>query len=194
MNRVRRYWKKLLAACVSLYFLSVCLIAFAGQTTTDGTERTMIICGAKVWENGPSPVLQKRIDAAVTYYSDHPDLLIIASGGRGSDEPVSEAECIKNELLSAGIPEQNIRMEDRSRNTFENLSCSRALLEQEGLDREAVVIVSNHFHLARIRLLAGRLGLHANVLGADMPEVTSWIKAYLREVPAWIKSFLFDRI
>ena len=70
-----------------------------------------------------------------------------------------------------------------------------ALLESLGYDLAdtRVMIVSNNFHLARVRMLAERCGLKAGTVSAPMPEWTSTLFSYTREAPALVKSFLLDR-
>ena len=43
-------------------------------------------------ENGPSRALQLRLDTAYDYLVENPDTIVIVSGGKGSNEPVSEAQ------------------------------------------------------------------------------------------------------
>lgn len=115
----------------------------------------LIVLGARVEENGPSRALQRRITAALQYLEDNPDTVIIASGGQGADEPISEARCIRDELVENGVSETQIIMEDRSTSTVENLQFSAELIE----DLEASVgIVTNNYHVYRATWLAKHLG------------------------------------
>ena len=76
-----------------------------------------LINGEKV-----SRLLQERLDKAILVYSKDPSpTKLIPSGGKGSDENISEAEAMKRYLLEQGIPESDILMEDRSTTTLENL-------------------------------------------------------------------------
>ncbi|MDY3791025.1 MAG: ElyC/SanA/YdcF family protein, partial [Oscillospiraceae bacterium] len=63
------------------------------------TPANVIVLGCRVKENGASLMLEKRIEAAYEYLSENPDVICIASGGKGSDEPMSEAECIRDGLV-----------------------------------------------------------------------------------------------
>lgn len=115
----------------------------------------LIVLGARVEENGPSRALRRRITAALQYLEDNPDTVIIASGGQGADEPISEAQCIRDELVKNGISETQILMEDRSTSTLENLRFSEKLIE----DSDASVgIVTNNYHVYRATWLAKQLG------------------------------------
>lgn len=163
-----------------------------------GEPGIMIILGAKVmpWE-GPSVLLQDRLDTALDYLEEHPDMTVVVSGGQGSNEPISEAQCMHNYLVEHGIPEEQIRMEDQSHNTWQNLKYSNKLLAEAGYDvTEDIVVVSNGFHLARTRMLFGRMAGQTDslsTLAAPSSHRPSAVKSYLREPLALVKSFVLDR-
>ena len=56
----------------------------------------IIVLGAQIYERGPSAVLRFRLDKAVEYLNENPQTKCIVSGGKGSNEPCSEAEGMKN--------------------------------------------------------------------------------------------------
>lgn len=114
----------------------------------DGREDLdyIIVLGAQVRENGPSYVLQKRLDAAYAYMMDNPRTIAIVSGGRGSGEPVTEACCMRDYLVARGIEPERILLEENSKNTSENIRYSMALFDWENA---SVGIVSNNFHVFR---------------------------------------------
>ena len=110
---------------------------------------------------GPSRVLQYRLDAAVSYLQQNPKTLVIVSGGQGSDEHISEAQGMYDYLVQKGIEPGRILKEDRSVNTVQNLTFSAALLDKE---KNSVAIVTNNFHLFRSMRIAKKLG-YAHVYG-----------------------------
>ena len=83
----------------------------------------ILILGCRVRKDGtPTPLLKGRADAALKFAENQKqatgnELIFVPSGGQGKDEAVSEAECIKNYLLSCGINENRILVEDKSKNT-----------------------------------------------------------------------------
>ena len=54
----------------------------------------VVVLGAKVNADGPSVSLMDRICAAYEYVESHPDTILVLSGGQGTDEPITEAECM----------------------------------------------------------------------------------------------------
>ena len=90
----------------------------------------IIVLGAKVNATAPSGALSQRIDAAAAYLKANPDTLCIASGGQGQDEGISEAQCIYDNLVALGIEPERITLEDRSTDTYTNLSNSVPMLPE----------------------------------------------------------------
>ena len=115
----------------------------------------MLVLGARV--NGTdsgnaeaSGALLHRCESAAVYAAENPETVFIATGGKGADEPITEAECIKREMVRLGVPEERILLEEQSQSTAENMKYSRAMMEKEGA---SVAVVTNNFHVYR----AGRL-------------------------------------
>lgn len=124
----------------------------------------LVVLGAQMKENGPSVALKRRLDRAYDYLVENPGTLCVVSGGQGSNEPVSEAQGMKDYLLERGIEEGRIIMEDQSRDTRQNLAFSRKLIPA-GVTK--VGIVTSNFHVYRSIQLARRQGFpDAQGLGA----------------------------
>ena len=162
-----------------------------------GEPQVMIILGCQVmpWE-APSILLQDRLDEALAYWQDHPDITVVVSGGQGDNEPISEAACMADYLTERGVPADQILLEEHSHNTKENLIFSRKVLAQAGFDlgETEVLVVSSGFHLTRARMLAGRFGYReVSTLAAPASHIPSRIQMYLREPLALVKSFFLDR-
>lgn len=163
----------------------------------NGDPKVMIILGCKVEPWGPSTLLRDRLDKALDYLEDHPDMTVVVSGGQGPDEHMSEARCMADYLIDHGVGEGRILLEDASHNTIQNLQKSNVLLAEQGYDTtDDVVIVSNGFHLARVRMLWGRVcggDCSLSTLSAPSSHAPSRLKMYIREPLALVKSFLLDR-
>lgn len=171
------------------------LVLGGAHDSIDGSPRVMIILGCQLHDWGPSVMLQDRLDKALDYLKDHPEVVVVVSGGQGENEPTTEAQGMADYLADHGFPRENIILEDRSVNTFQNLSYTARLLEESGIDvEEGVVVVSNGFHLTRAKMLAGRVGFeNVSVLAAPSSHTPTRLKMYVREPLALVKSFLFDR-
>ena len=111
----------------------------------------VIVLGAQMKTNGPSVILQYRLDCAIDYLKENPDTICIVSGGKGPNEPVAEGDGMKEYLIQNGIPAERILVENKSSNTIENILYSKELLKSES---STVGIVTNNFHLYRAYSLA----------------------------------------
>lgn len=83
-------------------------------------------------------------------------------------------------LTRAGIAPERILMEDKSRNTGENIAFSKAVI---GADAETsqIVVVSSEFHLFRARAICTREKMSATALAAETPTFILKVKYFLRE-------------
>ena len=116
----------------------------------------IIVLGAQIREDGPSVVLRYRLDAAIEYLNENPGTKCIVSGGQGSNERISEAEGMAEYLLKNGIEKNRIILEDKSKNTVENIKYSKLLMKEPC---ESVGIVTNNFHVFRATQIAKAQGL-----------------------------------
>ncbi|MDO5128269.1 MAG: YdcF family protein [Eubacteriales bacterium] len=121
-------------------------------------DATVIVLGCRVYDGKPSKTLEGRLDAAYDYLIDHENAVCIVSGGKGSNENISEAACMYNYLVEKGIDENRIYMEDKSRTTRENLEFSKKIIEENGLN-ENIAIVTSEFHEYRAGLIAKDLDM-----------------------------------
>ena len=183
----------LLLAGAACFLIPFTVVLAGSHSDIQDDAHIMIILGCQVREDGPSILLKDRLDTALDYLEDHPDMVIVVSGGKGDDEHLSEARCMYNYLTEHGVDGGQILMEDQSRNTRENIRYSKDLLYAEGYDlTQEMVVVSNGFHLARVRMLWGP-AYNLNTLAAPSSHRPTLIWMYIREPLALIKSFFFDR-
>ena len=84
-------------------------------------------------------------------------------------------------------------MEQESKNTFEYIKNSKALIDKlPDAKSKKVLIVTNSFHVFRAKMLAERFGLEAYGMPCITPIYTL-PNNYLREFFAVIKSWTFDK-
>ncbi len=195
-KRRRKPW--LVAVCCLLLLAIVCYLAleavvlFNAKDSVHGQPWAMVIPGAQLKSDGPSLFLRRRLERALEYLEDHPDIIVVVSGGQGSDEPDTEANGMEKFLRDSGF-EGTILKEDKSHNTAQNLKNSREVLAQNGYDvGNGVILVSNDFHLARCRMLGSRFGYDVSTLAAPSDHLWHKIYNFLREPVGLVKSFCLD--
>lgn len=119
-----------LAAAVTV-FVAVEILVFSGAAK-DGQPGLdyVIVLGAQVREDGISNSLKKRLDKAIEYSQENPETVLVLSGGKGPDEPVSEAEAMYDYLLYNGVPKSQMLLEPMSTSTVENIAYSRLVIDR----------------------------------------------------------------
>ena len=146
----------------------------------------LIVLGARVKGTVPSLAFASRINAAADYLKENSNTLVIASGGQGPGEDISEAESIKRELVKTGISETRIILEAQSTDTYENINFSKKLIPE---DAKLGLVVTNNFHIYRAVSIARDYGLEVQGLPAKTPWMAV-IKSYTREYLAITKYYL----
>ncbi len=172
------------------------IVLWGGRDQLNGQPQVMVILGCQANPDGPSVLLRDRLDEALDYLEDHPDLTIVVAGGQGDDEVLSEAQCMYDYLTAHGVDGAQILLEDQSHNTWENLRYTKALLAEQEVEATDIVVVSNGFHLARVRMLWDRVWggeTTLSTLAAPSSHLPSRLSMYIREPFALVKSFFFDR-
>ncbi len=143
----------------------------------------MIILGCQIKKDGSlTPLLKGRVDKALEFRNEQlaatkKDLIFIPSGGKGKDEIISESEAMKNYLLEKGISEKNILVENKSKNTYENISFSNKLVKKKNAN---IAFSTTNYHVLRAGLIATEQGLLLEGIGSKT-KAYFWINAFIRE-------------
>ena len=143
----------------------------------------VVVLGAKVRDDGPSVSLWDRIYAARDYLEAHPNTIAVVSGGKGKDEPISEAICMYVELTNLGIDPDRIWTEDRAESTWENIRYSLDLIEQNtGTRPTRLGVLSSEYHLYRASLFARKNGVEFVGIPAKTSRFSQKVNHFMREV------------
>jgi uncharacterized SAM-binding protein YcdF (DUF218 family) len=173
----------LMAAFVVLALFVVKLVQILSFNTNpaSGQYDYIVVLGCSVYGKEMSPFLKLRTNRAAALFQDQRAPVIIVSGGRGNGEEISEAEAMRNGLVSDGISPAAIILEDRSQSTRQNLENVKNLLPAGALQR--LLVVSNSFHLYRVKRIMDELGLSGACVGVfDNEYVFEEILFTIREV------------
>jgi uncharacterized SAM-binding protein YcdF (DUF218 family) len=145
----------------------------------------VIVLGAKVG----TPALTARALQGLRYYEEGKTNTMVLSGGRGPDEPVSEAEAMRQviarRVAQTGGTMPKLILESKSADTFQNIHNSKALIPYA----KSIVIVSDCYHLTRPVFIAKRDGFQKVYWGAPVPSYYSVLDLahyYLRETVGMI--------
>lgn len=152
-------------------------------------KQAALVLGAALWDDRPSPALKERLDMAMKLYKQKKVRYLVLSGGpEGSG--ITEAQVMKAYLISHGVPATSLILEDRSRNTEENLRFAKPILNQHHLGE--VYLVTHDYHQYRALRYAARVGIQA--VPAPVHSQVLWVPYHkARECLALVKLALFSR-
>lgn len=144
----------------------------------------IIVLGAGIWENKPSPMLEDRLLEGIKLYQNGVSDKIIMSGDHGRNE-YDEVNIMKEYTTLKGIPSENIFMDHAGFSTYESIYRAKNIFQAK-----KVVIVTQEYHLYRAIYIANRLGLEAYGVGADPTQYAGAFKREVREILARDKDFI----
>ena len=111
----------------------------------------ILALGGGVGESGQAGQgYQERVTTAVELYQKGYAHHIIFSSGYAY--LLKEAQVMKELAMSLGVPEQNIDIEDKAGNTYENIKFSSDIIKSHHFKN--IIIVSSPYHLKRTQLVA----------------------------------------
>jgi uncharacterized SAM-binding protein YcdF (DUF218 family) len=118
-----------------------------------------VVLGTAQYNGRPSRVLRARLDETLAAYREGVAPLVVVTGGGLAGDAFTEAEASRDYLVDRGVPEGAILLENEGGDSWESMQGAADLLESRGLSR--VLIVSDGFHLFRLKVMARELGLDA---------------------------------
>lgn len=187
-----KYMQYIVWVLILGYSLTLLMIIYRGNDylleSYDDIDYILVL-GAKLNEDGPSTALKYRLDTTLGFVRQHSlKVPIIVSGAQGADEPMAEAQGMKDYLVLQGIPASQILMEPKATSTVTNLLYTKEMMPSA----QNVLIVTNGFHIARTRYLVKKHGLNAYYLKAPTNRDVYGLKSFMREPFAFVKAIIFD--
>lgn len=163
-------------AAIAVYLLSFVFVWIASRQDQRARAHAIVVLGAAQYNGRPSPVLRARLDHAYDLFSAGYAPLVVVTGGIGTGDRESEATVGRRYLLSLGVPDSAVVVRPEGRSTAASMEAVTRWLQQAGEARDTVLLVSDPFHMGRLRLEAARMGLAA----LTSPTKTSPISGSLR--------------
>lgn len=148
--------------------------------------QAIVVFGAAQYGGRPSPVLRARLNHAADLYERGIAGTIVVTGGRLPTDTsgYTEARASAEYLVAQGIPDEDVLREVAGRNSWQSLASSSVFLKERGITR--VILVSDGFHLLRIKSMADELGLNAYTSPAPGSPIsgTDKVRHFVRETLA----------
>jgi len=171
----------------ALLLVDLRVVRIGGAKIRDPKGRTydcILVLGALVYGDVPSPMLKDRLDGALEAYRAGLSDRILVSGDHGRAD-YDEVNAMRIYLEEEGIPPEAIFLDHAGFDTYDSLYRARDVFEVH-----SILICTQRFHLLRAIYIADRLGLAANGVDTAYRRYgrDTWYE--VREIPARFKSFL----
>jgi len=141
------------------YGVSLALVWRAAREDERRQAGAVVVLGAAQYNGKPSPVLRARLDHALELHREGLAPLIVVTGGIGSGDRESEATVGRRYLVGQGVPDSAVVVLAKGRDTDETMVAVADWAR--GREISEVLLVSDAFHMARLRVVARRHGLTA---------------------------------
>ncbi len=151
---------RLLLVGLGVWGLIVAAVYLYAQRDEARPADAIVVLGAAQYAGRPSPVLRARLDHAIALYRKGLAPTLILTGGVGVGDTLSEAEVGRRYAVRAGVPSGAILIEREGLRSVESLEAAAELMRGHGL--RSAIIVSDPFHMLRLRILARRFGIRAH--------------------------------
>ena len=137
----------------------------------------IIVLGAGIKGKRVTPLLAGRIDKGIELLKYNPNAKLILSGGMGPGEDIPEGVAMADYAKQKGVSDEKIIIEDKSKNTYENLLFSSKLIDKEN---PKLALVTTSYHVFRALVFAKKLNIPCIGYGSK----TKWyftLNALIRE-------------
>ena len=136
----------------------------------------ILILGAGIWGDKPSPMLQDRLDEGIKLYKEGIASKIIMSGDHGREED-DEVNIMKEYAIEQGVPSEDIFMDHAGFSTYESIYRAKEIF-----DADNIVIVTQEYHLYRALYIADKLNINAYGVNSDPRKYSGQT---FRELTPW---------
>lgn len=144
----------------------------------------IIVLGAGIWGDKPSPMLEDRLLRAIELYKNNISPKIIMSGDHGKED-YDEVNTMKDFAIKKGVPSENIFMDHAGFSSYESIYRAKEIFEAK-----KIVIVTQEYHLYRALYIANQLGIEAYGVASDQRQYVGAGYREAREIMARNKDFV----
>ena len=195
---MKKKLKKILMILVILIVLGIILVlginAYVKGSTKNQIIRNndysilqdidcIVVLGAGVWGENPSPMLEDRLLEGIKLYENNVAQKIRMTGDHGREE-YDEVNIMKEYAIEQGVSSEDIFMDHAGFSTYESIYRAKEVFKAK-----KVVIVTQKYHLYRALYIAKRLGIEAYGVNSDPRRYVGEAYRELREILARDKDF-----
>ena len=144
----------------------------------------ILILGAGVWGDKPSPMLEDRLVQGVSLYNNGVAPKIIVSGDHGTEE-YDEVNIMKQFAIDKGVPSEDIFMDHAGFSSYDSIYRAKEIF-----GAKKILIVTQKYHLYRALYIADKLEIEAYGVGSDPRKYSGQALREIREIFARDKDFV----
>ena len=200
---VMERWKKIMIILVILMILAIAIVLginfFVILTSKSNIVShedakklenvdCILVLGAGIWGNSPSPMLEDRLLEGIALYEEGASPKIIMSGDHGREE-YDEVNVMKNFAIQKGINSEDIFMDHAGFSTYDSIYRAKEIFEVKKM-----IIVTQEYHLYRALYVAKSLGIEAYGVASNPREYAGQVFREIREILArdkeWAKCII----
>lgn len=154
------------------------------EDINDSDVDCILVLGAGIRGNSPSPMLEDRLLTSIELYNNHKSSKIIVSGDHGKND-YDEVNVMKDYLIEHGIPSEDIFMDHAGFSTYDSIYRAKNIFESK-----KIIIVSQEYHLYRALYISRKLDIEAYGVSANLRKYMFQIKRDIREIAARVKDYI----
>lgn len=143
----------------------------------------ILILGAGIWGDKPSPMLEDRLKEGITLYKQGTTKKIIMSGDH-SREDYDEVKIMKEYAESEGVPSEDIFMDHAGFSSYDSVYRAKEIF---GVQK--MIIVTQRYHLYRSLYIAKKLGIEAYGIESNLRTYPGQVFREIREILARDKDY-----
>ena len=143
----------------------------------------ILILGAGIWGDKPSPMLEDRLKEGITLYKKGTTKKIIMSGDH-SREDYDEVKIMKEYAESEGVPSEDIFMDHAGFSSYDSVYRAKEIF---GVQK--MIIVTQKYHLYRSLYIAKKLGIEVYGIESNLRIYPGQVFREIREILARDKDY-----
>jgi len=144
----------------------------------------ILILGAGIWGDSPSPMLEDRLLQGISLYNNGVASKIIMSGDHGQDD-YDEVNVMKNYAVEKGVASEDIFMDHAGFSSYDSIYRAKEIF-----GAKKIIIVTQEYHLYRSIYIANCLDIESYGVASNPREYVGQTSRELREIAARNKDFI----
>lgn len=144
----------------------------------------ILILGAGIWGDKPSPMLEDRLNQGIELYKKGIAPKIIMSGDHGRKE-YDEVNIMKSYAIEKGVSSEDIFMDHAGFSSYESMYRAKEIFQAD-----KIIIVTQKYHLYRALYIAKSLKMEAYGVPSNPRKYAGQFIREIREILARDKDFV----